>query len=117
SNESSIILNGKFSEPFPISNGVLQGSILSPFLYSIFINDLCDTLWKNSNQTGLLNLKWQNIPCLLYADDIALIASSTETVQTLLNICSKHAADNNYLFNYNKCEYLSNVAPDSLNQP
>lgn len=37
---SQIRLNGDLSEPFPISNGVKQGCVLAPTLFSIFFSML-----------------------------------------------------------------------------
>ena len=38
--------NGQFSEPFAVTKGTRQGSILSPHLFSIFINKLLEELKK-----------------------------------------------------------------------
>ena len=38
--KSCVRLQGKFSQPFSSSLGVMQGDIVSPLLFSIFINDL-----------------------------------------------------------------------------
>ena len=38
-NSSQVVVNGRKSNPFFIEAGVLQGSVLSPCLYSIFIDE------------------------------------------------------------------------------
>merc|ERR1712105_9533 len=62
----SVVVDGATSAPFPISSGVPQGSVISPTLFLLFINDL---LLTTSN------------PVHSYADDSTLDKSSSFTSQ------------------------------------
>lgn len=102
-NVAKIRINEKCSSSFSMPAGVQQGSILSPLLYSIFINDLVYELKKGPviKCEGL-----DIINCLLYADDIALVANNEKDMNCLLKIVHGFAQKNNFLVNIAKCAYI-----------
>ena len=53
-----MVLDGNSSQEYPVNAGVLQGSILGPTLFLLFINDLPDD--------GISNIA-------IYADDTILL--------------------------------------------
>ena len=105
---SIITINGKDSTKLSHQAGVQQGALLSPLLYSIFIDDLATQLESNGPSIQFEN--GQRVNCLLYADDVALIASSEQDLQSLLNIADRHSLSNRYRFSVNKCATTSQGA-------
>ena len=102
-NSGQVVVGGKRSQAFHIESGVLQGSVLSPCLYSIFLDDLAYELSnfpKVQVGAALIN-------CTMYADDIALFSTDPQTLQVLLNKCEEHARANRYQFSAAKCEVIS----------
>ena len=67
---------------FPIKTGIRQGDSLSPTLFAIFINDLA--LEIKEKHKGIKLNDNVNVPILLYADDIILLASSPSELKNML---------------------------------
>ncbi|KAG0752944.1 hypothetical protein G6F57_014000 [Rhizopus arrhizus] len=109
-----ILLDNRVSYRFSPVTGVLQGSILSPFLYSIYINRLPSILRQpllldNSFSGDIVSDLTPFINCLLYADDVVLIVNP-ENLTSLLRKCEAHRYSLGYRWNLLKCVL---VAPTS----
>ena len=74
----------------------MQGSLLSPLLYSVFMEDLITSLNDNSLVPADGGRPFR---CLLYADDIVLIASRPDVLRKMLRVCEHHSPVNRYQFN------------------
>ena len=78
---------------FECEHGVRQGCILSPFLFTFFLNDMHKEFsmntWVSGCTIGLVQIFY-----LLFADDLVLIAETKIKLQRLLNeldlYCTKH---------------------------
>ena len=91
------------SECFSVSNGVRQGSVLSPYLFCIYVDKISECL----NCAGIgCKIKNLLINHLFYADDLVLFSPSSRGLQTLLNICNKCALDLDIIFNETKCKVM-----------
>ena len=98
--------NGEHSSMFSVSNGVKQGGVLSPILFNVYLDDLIQDL--KSNGVGC-HINGHFAGCFVYADDITLIAPSSEALHSMLNICDVYAKSHNILFNTRKtkCMYFN----------
>jgi hypothetical protein len=86
------------SEPVRRTCGLFQGSILSPLLFNVYIDDLSQEL--NDLDEGSA---W------LFADDICLKASNEIQMRLLLKRCEEWAKKNNMKWNLSKCGVVSNA--------
>lgn len=103
------LVSGARSPTFWPGTGVLQGSILSPYLYSVFINSLPSALRTvrppgsrlfDNTPPRKYNGLWIN--SLLYADDVVLIGTF-ETMPRLLKMVERHSMELGYRWNPLKC--------------
>jgi hypothetical protein len=86
---SCIRANGMCSEFFECPIGVRQGCVLSPSLFSIFINQLANHM-KDGGRHGIQMLPGLlELFILLFADDVALLATTPVGLQNQLNILEK----------------------------
>ena len=79
---------------FNISNGVRQGRILSPTLFSVYMDALSNLLISSDFGCFLNNVCFNHV---FFADDLCLMAPCAIALQELLNICHKYSiiADSN----------------------
>jgi hypothetical protein len=76
--------NRNISDKFKISKGMRQGSVLSPALFNIYLNDLMVSLMNVDAGIRVFN---QKINSCAYADDVNLIASTCTGLQHLVDEC------------------------------
>ena len=91
------------SQPFTVSNGVRQGGILSPFLFSVYMDDLSNRLKDCRTGCVLGNLIVNH---LMYADDLVIFSPSTAGLQSLLNLCSEYGLQNDIKYNSTKSQVM-----------
>ena len=88
-------LAGKQSKSFRITNGTRQGSVLSPLLFSIYLDDLLKDLRTHGLGCHIGGL-WYG--ALGYADDLILLAPNREVLQKMIKVCETYAAEHNLIF-------------------
>ena len=103
SSYSTVIWNSCTSRQFPVKQGVRQGAVLSPLLYSIFVNDLLNQL---SNSAFGVSMEGVYCGAPMYADDLSLIATSEQELQSMLDIVSSYALMWRYGLNAQKSSIL-----------
>ena len=70
------------SEPFRLLSGVRQGSVFSPALFAVYVNDLL--LKFNTFGCKMIGLP---VSALMYADDLILLAPSISELQRMITLC------------------------------
>jgi hypothetical protein len=89
-------IDGDYSDWLPVTSGIPQGSVLGPILFTIFINDLPDSISSNIK---------------LFADDTKLFRA----IESNVDICTLQEDINNLLkwsslwqlpFNLDKCKVI-----------
>ena len=109
-----------YSHRFKVTNGVRQGAVSSPLLFSIYINGLIVKL----RMSGLgCRIDQCFYGCLGYADDLLLLSASRSGLQAMVKICEKFAKEKHLKFSTNadpqksktKCVIFSPKANDRQN--
>ena len=99
SSRTSIKWNNCFSFSFPMTAGVRQGGVLSPFLFSIFIDSLVHKVI--ASKLGC-HVSYICVSILLYADDIVLLSPTVTGLQELFQICESELNALDMKINYHK---------------
>ena len=98
-----VLWNSSTSRQFSIKQGVRQGAILSPLLYSIYVDELLHKLTASG-----LGISMSGVYCgaPMYADDLALISDSAAELQLMLNIVDSYSSYWRYSINARKSAIL-----------
>ena len=95
--------NSTFSEFFSVSNGVKQGGVLIPILFSIYL----DKRLVELRELGICcHMNGLFTGALIYADDITIIAPSCYALNSMLNVCEEYALSHDILCNSLKPKYM-----------
>ena len=101
--EASVVLDGEQSRWFRVEKGLRQGCPLSPLLYSIYVMGMVEKLEEEG-----LGVKEGEYWCgaLLYADDIVLLAESSDELQRMLNLMGQYSEQWKFTFNASKSKTM-----------
>ena len=76
--------NGVCSDDFHITNGVRQGGVLSPLLFTVYLDELIDRL----KEKGIgCYVGYHYVGAFAYADDLTLLSPSRSGLQSMLSLC------------------------------
>jgi hypothetical protein len=89
---------------FTTSNGVRQGGILSPRLFSLYI-DYLSTLLHDLKVGCYIDSTCMNH--YFYADDMCLLSPSAIGLQQLINVCTAYGAEHDIMFNPTKSKCMT----------
>ena len=95
--------NNNFSEKFSVFNGVKQGGVLSPALFTLYIDELIKLIHKSKVGCYVGDLP---ASVFIYADDIVLLSPTRYSMKVLLDICEKFGRKYGLNFNPNKTECM-----------
>lgn len=93
------------SEEVDVTEGVLQGEILSPLLFIIFLADITK-YFRDNGVRGIDLDNFRDLLMLLYADDIVLFAYSSSDLRRKLKIFQNYCTENGLTVNTSKTKII-----------
>ena len=88
---------------FQLHSGVRQGGVLSPVLFSVYVNSLIDALISSGLGCHVAGVR---VGCVMYADDLLLMSGSLHNLQLMTDICCSEITELELVFNPNKCQVI-----------
>ena len=85
--QACVCTSGKMPAWFPITQGVRQGCVKSPWLFNVFMDEIVREV--NENLQGGLQLTSTIVQILLFADNIVMVTEKEEDMQSNLNEVKK----------------------------
>ena len=108
-NLNTVSYQNVYSTSFTTTQGLRQGSILSPYLYNIYTEYLIQHI-KDLN-IGVFLPDGTNVSILAFADDIILISTSLHNLQSLLDECVKSYQNHGIKINDRKTQFVISGKP------
>ena len=84
----------RLTEPFPVKVGLHQGLALSPFIFTVIIEQIFKSIWET--------VPWY----MLFADDIVLVAETRDEVSNKLDEWSEALEGKVLRISHTKIEFL-----------
>ena len=89
------------SNAFNVTAGIRQGSILSPYLFIVYVDDML----KRVNCMGC-NYGGYIIGAIIYADDLLFMSNSVFQLQRMLRVCEQELSLLDLKINCTKSSYM-----------
>ena len=86
--QSSVLVDGEQTEMFELNTGVRHGCVMSPVLFSFFINGLAKEINKRTKGICVGDRK---VRLLMYADDIVLMSETKRDLQNMLDVVTTYS--------------------------
>ena len=122
--QANVAMCGSVSKDFSVSNGVKQGCVLAPTLFSIYLAAMLEVAFKDTSEGVYIQTRKEAdlfnvaqfkaksktsikiVTDMLYADDSALVAHSVEDMQSLVEKFARAASQFSLQINIKKTECL-----------
>lgn len=98
------------SREFSVRKACRQGGVCSAYFFAIYMDNLCDLLHESGLGCRVGQLIFNH---LVYADDVAILATSISSLKRLLKICEEYGKSHNITFNPTKT-YLQAFIPHEM---
>ena len=86
-----------------VSNGVQQSGVMSPVLFTVYLDNLLKIL-KQRNIGSKIGITYLGL--FGSADDLTPLCSSLSGLEEMLQICKDFASDYNIIFNAKKNKFM-----------
>lgn len=95
--------NGELSNMFRLLCGVRQGGVLSPVLFSVYVDSIISSLAADEHGCRVSGIF---LGCIMYADDLLLMSSSLHRMQMMIDKCSSEIENLDMRINAKKSQVI-----------
>ena len=104
--QSCVLVEGVTTRWFEVEVGVRQGCVVSPVLFSIFVDGLARKIQESGLGVEIEGDSQDKLGLLMYADDIVLIAKNEKELQKMIDIVVNYSHEWRFELNSKKTEVV-----------
>ena len=101
--EYCIKMQGGYADPIESFVGLKQGCVLSPLIFNLFIDDIKNIF---DNTCDPVHLYDTDLNHMLYADDLIILSTKSEGLQTCLDKPEAYCIENRLMINIEKSKTM-----------
>ena len=110
-----IKIGNSASKPFHLTHGLRQGSVLSPLLFILYMDELLEELQANTKGAQVPGARSNGVAALMFVDDLETFTSDTADMKKQHEIAARYALNNDAVISAEKSTITSSSLASSIN--
>ena len=108
-------IGGETTTPEPHTQGLKQGSVLSPILFIIYVNETLSNIQKLNWGVCAPHANHANVAGLMFVDDLHIISNSMSGLLAIIEAIIEECSKQGIIINLNKSKILLNESQATQN--
>ena len=104
--QESYKIGGEVTQPIHLKQGLKQGSVLSPILFILYVNDTLVNIQKTQWGFSTPHTQESNVAGIMFVDDLRIISNSMEGLLAIIKSIIKDCSTEGIIINLKKSKLI-----------